>query len=70
MPSSAHVASTSMPSASLIRSSIAIAQGACTRPPNGDSTHTRQSPISSRNRSITIVRSSGTTPVASRWSSR
>ena len=32
--------------------------------PNGVSTHTRQSPSSSRHRSITIVRSSGTSVVA------
>ena len=70
MPSSAQVASTSIPIASVIRLSIAIAQGAWTRPPNGESTQMRQSPISSRKRSITIVRSSGSTPVASRWSSR
>ena len=44
---------------------MAIAHGACTGVPNGLSTHTRQSPISSRKRSTTIVRSSGTTPVAS-----
>ena len=63
MPSSAHIASTSMPSVAAIRASRASAQGACTRPPNGESTHTRQSPISSRNRSTTMVRSDGTTPV-------
>ena len=45
-------------------------QAACTRPPNGVSTHSRQSPISSRKRSITIVRSLGTTRVASRCSRR
>ena len=45
-------------------------QGACTRWPNGDRMQMRQSPSSSRNRSTTIVRSSGTAPVASRWSSR
>src|ERR1051325_1866695 len=40
------------------------------RPPNGVSTQTRQSPSSSRTRSTTIVRSSGTAPVASSWSFR
>ena len=39
---------------------IAIAHGACTRPPNGERMHTRQSPISSRKRSTTIVLSVGT----------
>jgi hypothetical protein len=68
MPSSAHITSTApSPSSSSQRSArrwrSATAQGACTRPPNGDSTQMRQSPISSRNRSTTIVRSSGTT----RW---
>ena len=42
----------------------AIAHGACTRLPRGESRHTRQSPRSSRHRSITSVRSSGTAPVA------
>ncbi len=32
--------------------------------------HTRQSPTSSRNRSTTTVRSSGTAPVAAAWSAR
>jgi hypothetical protein len=40
------------------------------RLPNGVSTQTRQSPSSSRQRSITTVRSSGTWPVASSWSAR
>ena len=53
-----------------MRASTASAHGAWTRPPNGESTHTRQSPISSRNRSTTIVRSDGMTPVAASWSSR
>ena len=48
---------------------MAIAHGAWTGVPNGLSMHTRQSPISSRKRSTTIVRSSGTTPVASACSS-
>ena len=52
------------------RRSIAIAQGAWTGVPNGLSRHTRQSPISSRKRSTTIVRSSGTTPVAAACSAR
>ena len=70
MPSSLHSTWTSSPYRSASLPSIAIAHGACTRSPNGDSTHTRQSPISSGKRSTTIVRSSGTAPVASRWSSR
>ena len=58
------------PSASRRRAAIAIAHGACTRPPNGVRMQTRQSPISSRNRSTTIVRSEGTAPVASCCSRR
>ena len=42
----------------------AIAHGACTRAPNGVRMQTRQSPISSRKRSTTTVRSDGTAPVA------
>jgi hypothetical protein len=49
---------------------MAMAHGAWTWEPNGVSTHTRQSPISSRNRSTTTVRSSGTTPHASACSAR
>ena len=41
MPSSDHIVSTSAPMSSLIRAAIAIAHGACTRAPNGDSRHTR-----------------------------
>ena len=37
---------------------------------DGESTQTRQSPISSRKRSTTMVRSDGMTPVAASWSSR
>ena len=44
---------------------MAKAHGACTLPPKGLKTHIRQSPISSRYRSTTIVRSSGTAPAAS-----
>ena len=43
---------------------IAIAQGAWMRLPNGVNTQTRQSPSSSRTRSTTMVRSSGTSVVA------
>ena len=53
-----------------MRAATAIAQGMWMRLPNGVSTHTRQSPSSSRQRSTTIVRSSGTWPVASAWSAR
>ena len=70
MPSSDHITSTSTPHRSASRLRSAIAHGAWTCAPNGVSTHTRQSPISSRKRSTTIVRSSGTAPVASACSSR
>ena len=70
MPSSLHISSTAIPHRSPSRCCSAMAHGACTWAPNGDSTQTRQSPISSRKRSTTIVRSSGTTPVASACSSR
>src|SRR6201999_3348780 len=49
---------------------MARAHGACTRSPYGECSTTRQSPSSSRNRSTTSVRSSGTCPVAARWSDR
>ena len=70
MPSSDQMASDSSPNSSRMRADRASAQAECTRPPKGDSTHRRQSPISSRKRSITIVRSLGTTRVASRCSRR
>ena len=70
IPSSLHSTCAPGPNRSSIRASIAIDQGAWTREPNGDSTHIRQSPISSRKRSTTTVRSSGTAPVASICSSR
>ena len=60
MPSSLHMSSTSIPHRSANRERSAIAHGAWTWAPNGESTQMRQSPISSRNRSTTIVRSSGT----------
>ena len=41
-----------------------VAQGAWTREPNGEWIHTRQSPISSRKRSTSSVRSEGIAPVA------
>ncbi len=69
MPSSPHIDSTGRSNCSVSRRSMAIAHGAWTGVPNGLSTQTRQSPISSRKRSMTIVRSSGTTPVASACSS-
>ena len=58
-PSSDQIDCASIPCASRSRAAIAIAHGACTRPPNGVRMHTRQSPISSRNRSTTTVRSDG-----------
>ena len=70
IPSSPHIRSTSMPQASRSRALRAIPQGAWTWAPKGVSTHTRQSPISSRNRSTTMVRSSGTAPVTAAWSAR
>ncbi len=63
MPSSDQIDCTSMPSESRRRAPTAIAHGACTRAPNGVRMQTRQSPISSRKRSTTTVRSDGTTPV-------
>ena len=65
MPSSDQIDCASTPCDSRSRAVIAIAHGACTRPPNGERMQTRQSPISSRKRSTTIVRSVGTAPVAS-----
>ncbi len=47
-----------------MRALTAIAQGMWMRLPKGVSTQTLQSPNSSRQRSITTVRSSGTEPVA------
>ena len=59
IPSSDQIDWTSMPCCSRSRASIAIDHGAWTRPPNGVSMTTRQSPSSSRKRSTTIVRSVG-----------
>ena len=59
IPSSDQMASDSSPNWSRMRADSASPQAACTRPPKGESTHSRQSPISSRKRSITIVRSLG-----------
>ena len=70
MPSSLHSTCAPGPNRSISRASIASAHGACTREPNGERMQTRQSPSSSRNRSTTTVRSSGTAPVASACSSR
>ncbi len=70
MPSSDQIDCTSTPSDSRSRAATAIAHGACTRPPNGVRMQMRQSPISSRKRSTTTVRSDGTTPVARSWSRR
>ena len=63
-PSSLHITSASRPRSSRSCAVTAIAHGAWTRLPNGVSTDTRQSPTSSWERSIRMVRSSGTTPVA------
>ena len=70
IPSSDQSDCTSRSSESRSRARSAIAQGACTRPPNGERMHTRQSPISSRKRSTTTVVSDGTTPVAASCSRR
>ena len=70
MPSSDQIASDSRPKRSRIRALSASAHAAWTRPPYGDSTHSRQSPISSRKRSMTIVRSLGSTRVAACCSRR
>ena len=48
-----------MPNRSRSRAATTSAHGACTGAPNGEWIATRQSPSSSRNRSTTIVRSSG-----------
>ena len=69
MPSSLHSTCTGR-SARASRSSMTSAHGACTREPNGVRMQTRQSPISSGKRSMTIVRSSGIAPVDSACSSR
>ena len=70
IPSSDQIASDSRPNSSRIRALSASAQAAWTRPPNGLSTHSRQSPISSRKRSTTIARSDGITRVAACCSRR
>ncbi len=70
MPSSACMTCASMPYRSVSRAPRARAQGAWTWAPKGEWTTTRQSPSSSRKRSTTMVRSSGTWPQASRCSSR
>ena len=70
IPSSDQIASDSRPYSSRMRALSASPQAACTRPPNGERMHTRQSPISSRKRSTTIVRSLGMTRVASCCSRR
>ena len=70
IPSSDQMASDSSPKRSRMRADRARPQAACTRPPNGESTHSLQSPISSRKRSTTIVRSLGTTRVAACCSPR
>ena len=71
IPSSVCTACTSIPPyRSRSRAAMASAHGPCTRAPNGLCSTTRQSPSSSRNRSTISVRSSGTAPVASRWSAR
>ena len=70
IPSSDQIEPTSSPSDSRSRAASASDHGAWTRAPNGVSTHSRQSPISSRKRSTTIDRSEGTTPVAASCSRR
>src|SRR5215470_5648619 len=71
IPSSVCSACTSIPPyRSRSRAVMASAHGACTRSPYGLCSTTRQSPSSSRKRSTTSVLSSGTWPVACRWSAR
>ena len=70
MPSSDQIASASSSCSSRIRADSARPQAAWTRPPQGESTHSRQSPISSRKRSTTTVSSEGTTRVAACCSRR
>ena len=70
MPSSDQIASASRPKRSRMRAESASPHAAWTRPPKGESTHRRQSPISSRKRSSTIVRSLGSTRVAACCSRR
>ncbi len=69
-PSSPQRVSTSGPPAARMRALTAMAQGMWMRLPKGVRTQTRQSPSSSRTRSMTMVRSSGTWPVAASWSAR
>ena len=64
MPSSDQITSTSIPAVSRSLVVRAIAHGACTLAPSGESMTIRQSPISSRKRSTTIVWSEGRAPVA------
>ncbi len=59
-PSSPQRVSTSGPPAARMRALTAMAQGMWMRLPKGVRTQTRQSPSSSRQRSMTMVRSSGT----------
>ena len=59
IPSSDQIVWTSIPRRSRSRASIASDHGAWTRPPNGDSSVSRQSPSSSRNRSTTMRLSVG-----------
>ena len=65
-PSSVHIVSTSSPVSARARSTTAMAHGAWMRLPKGERTQMRQSPSSSRQRSMRTVRSSGTTPAAAR----
>ena len=70
IPSSDQIASDSRPYSSRIRALSASAHALWMRPPNGLRMHRRQSPISSRKRSTTIVSSEGTTRVAACCSRR
>ena len=70
MPSSDQIDCTSIPSESRMRAVSASAHGAWMRAPKGVRMHSRQSPISSRKRSTTTVRSEGTAPVAAACSFR
>ena len=63
-PSFDHIDSTSSPRSARIFEVTAMHHGACTALPKGVRTHTRRSPISSRQVSITTSSSLGIRPVA------
>ena len=70
IPSSDQIASASISRSLRIFADSASPQAEWTRPPYGERMQSRQSPISSRKRSTTIVSSEGTTRVAACCSRR